>query len=286
MEAKELNFQIVIDPGLPAFVQDAVCFETGATKEQALDRGLLTYNHHGPEFGPDDPGALTLFFEDLVSGKALPLTLGMHAVAGIDSFLAAALFTQRDLALHPSIPGLVTAVDLVHRKGWPFYSHMEADLARFFRALENFFPSNISKKDRGERLGSALTWFREYVLEGKLPNLGLPTSLPRILDVGTTGFVLAESPQPTIDVWIELFRQGYLRGLLIGPEDGDFRQVLAAKKSPHVPLDFNMAALHLNELEGLSGGTPGWEVDGQLLKSPPDGTVILVSHLVEVFLRV
>lgn len=277
----ELTFQVLIDPSLPSVIADAVSFETGASRSEI---GPRVYNHHGSEFQSSDPGALTLFHEDLISGLALPLTFATHGIA-VDTVVAAALFMHRDLAVHPDTPGLVASLDLAHRYGPAFYAHMETNLASFFRAVEQFFPVTLPHAERGERFGTAIQWVRDFVLDARLPSIGRPGAAPTILDVGTNGFVLALG-ESSVDAWIDLFRRGFLRGVLLGPGEGDFRSVLIARKSPKVGFDLDLAAQHLNELEGLSGGSSPWVREGDFLRSPIEGSAILVEHLMEVCLRV
>lgn len=286
MQAAELSFQVLIDPHLPPVVEGAVSFETGASRAQASDPKLFVYEHHGEGFRPEDRGALTSFFEDLILGTPFPLVFATHRIGGLDTILAASLFLHRDLAIHPGMPGLVAAADLVHRRGHPYLGHVEPDLARFFQGLEGYFTGNFSKKELGERLTSAVQWVREYVIEGRLPDLGPRPQPVRVLEVGTNGFVLALAERPSVEAWVGLYRQGFLRGILIGPEDGDFRQVVASRKSERVEFDLGRALVHLNELETLSGGASEWRLDGLYLFGPPVGTTILVSHLLEVLLRV
>lgn len=279
-----LNFQVVLDPNVSGVVPDAVSFETGATPEQV---GPLVYEHHGEGFD-HAPGALTRFYEDLISGHPMPLTLAMRWVGGVDAVVATALFLQRDLAIQPATLELVAATDLTHRLGPNFSGHVDPDLAGFFRVLGKYFPKELSKEDVGVRLMTAVQWVREYLLEQRLPNLGAPPPSPRVLDVGTTGFVLASCDAvPQVESWFELFRQGFLRGLLIGPETNEgLRQAIATKKSSAIDFDLKRASEVLNDLEGILGGPRGWHLEEGFLHAPKEGTAILVSHLVEVFLRV
>jgi hypothetical protein len=284
VELAALNFQVVIDPTAPPVVKDAISFETGASPVEAAES--FVYEHHGEGFEPHAKGALTKFYEDLILGTALPLTFATRKIKDVDILVAISLFLFRDLAIHPATPGLVAAVDLIHRYGPTFLGHVDADLARFLRGVKDYFPSGVSKQETGERLATATQWVREYVVDGNLPNIGPRITKPRIIEVGTNGFVLAEARKPTVDAWADLFRQGFLRGVMIGPADGDFRHVIASRKSERVEFNLEQAVLHLNELERLSGAEPLWRVDGDFLFGPPDGSLILVSHLLGVFLRV
>jgi hypothetical protein len=286
LQKAEIHFQVLVDSTAPALVERAISFETGASRAQVEEPSNFAYEHHGEDFSPRDSGALTRFYEDLLEGVAFPLTFATKSIKGIDTLMAIALFLHRDLAIHPSTPGLVTAVDLIHRKGLPFLGHVDADLARFLQGMMDFFPVGVSKQEMGERIASATQWIRGYVIEGTLPNVGPLMTKPRLIEVGTNGFVLAEAGKPSLDVWGDLYRQGFLRGVLLGPEDRDFRQVIASRKSDKIAFDLNQAAYHLNELERLSGGEANWRVDGHYLFGPPDGSLVLVAHMLGVFLRV
>lgn len=280
-----LTFQVLVDPTHPSILEGAVSFETRATRAQ-LAPGVA-YEHHGEEFSADDAGALTRFYEDLILGVPMPLTLSLHKVEDLDAILATALFLHRDLTLHPNTTGLVSAVDLIHRRGPAFYGHVDEDLARFLHGLQDYLGQETSKQERGVRIGTAAQWIREYVLDGTLPNLGPHAPRVRVLDVGTNGFVLAESDQPSPKCWEVLYRLGFLRGVVLGPlVDSERRTVLVSKKSSHVQFDLARAALHLNELEVLSGGDSEWEVSGEYLTSPTEGSVVLANYILQVLLRV
>lgn len=283
MATSDLKFQVIVDPGLPPIVEGALSFETGATKDQL---GPGVYNHHGPDFTPGDPGALTRLYEDLLLGTPLPLTFATHAVSGADSVLAIALFMNRDLAIIPATTGLVASVDLAHRWGGPLLAHVDPVLAAFLRSFSKFFPEGISKKERGERIGLSVQWIREYLIEGTLPNLGSALPEVRVLDIGSNSFVLAETTKPSPEAWETLFRAGHLRGVLVGAEENNLRSVIASRKHERAWPDMYQALMFLNDLEGLSGGDPEWAADGNYIRSPLVGTKILLTYLIEVFLRV
>lgn len=270
----DLQLQVIIDPELPPVVEGAVSFETGS-----LELGLHVY-------GPGRVGPLAAFFEDLISGAPMPLTFVMHRISGPHSVVAATLFFCRDVAVLPSTVGLVYVVDLAHRIGDAALAHADTELARFLRGLASYFPRGLSKREQGERLSTAMQWVRAYLTEGSLPNLGPRAEAVDVLDLGTNGFVLAQG-EPTVGSWEALYRSGYLRGAVISPHaDGDFRKVLVARKTRQVGFDLERAVPILDELERLSGGTPGWRLQGDYLYSPEDGTTILLKYLVEVLLRV
>lgn len=284
MELAELSFQVVLDPTVQPVVKGAITFETGASLVESAEP--FVYEHHGDGFDLHSKGALTKFYEDLLLGTALPLTFATTRVKDIDTLVAISLFLYRDLAIHPSTPGLVTTVDLIHRYGPTFLGHVEADLARFLRGVKDYFPVGLSKQEVGERLTTATQWVREYLVDGNLPNIGPLATKPRIIEVGTNGFVLAEARKPSVDAWGDLYRQGFLRGVMVGPPVGDFRYVVASRKSERVEFSLEQALVHLNELERISAGDPSWRIEGNFLYSPSDGSLTLPSHLLGVFLRV
>ena len=270
MEA--LKLELTIDPSLPPCVEGAISFETGG------DPGRYVY-------GRGRPGPLLCFFEDLISGMPMPLIFATKRVSGPHTVIAAALFLDREIAVHPGAPALVYAVDLVHRLGDPMYAHLDPNLAQFLRGLAGFFSSGISKAEQGTRLATAVQWVRDYLATGDLPSIGTWVPYVRVLDVGTNGFVVATSRRVCREAWESLYRWGHLRGVLVGEEETGLRPILAARKSLSVGFDLERFVPILDELEQLSGGGTGWALDGNYLASPRDGTTILVQHIVDVFLR-
>lgn len=280
----EIQLQVVIEP-VEGLVEGAVCYETGLTRQQASDPTLYAYEHHGDDFGAADPGALSSLFEDMALGRPMPLKFVTPRIRGVDTIFAIALFLHRDLATHPQMPGIVAAVDLAHRRGVPMYGHIDHELTRFLRLLGALFPERQSRAERGERLRAAVAWVYEYVTNGNLPHLGPPMPQPTVLNVGTNGFVVATVPSDLHAGWVELYRQGYFRGVLV-TTDRDRWSVLASRKSVYIEFNLSRAALLLNEVERAMGEPAEWVADELWLRSPPDGTTILLKDMVEIFLRV
>jgi hypothetical protein len=280
---EDLQFQVIVDPGQPALIDNTICFETGARSSQV---GPMVYEHHGEDFSMRSTGALTQFFEDLICGTPLPLTFTTHEVKGPDTILAITLFLNRDLALNPATLGLVYGVDLVHRFGPSMLAHLDPTIAGFLRSFNKFFPDTLSKIDRGERIGTAVQWVREYLIDGRIPNIGSPLPDVRVLDIGTNGFVLAETSKPSVEAWETLYRLGHLRGVLIGDPIEDSRHILCSRKSERAWPNLSHCIPFLNDLDTISGGVSGWRMEGDFIHSPTVGTKILVSHLLEVFLRI
>jgi len=282
----ELNVRI--EKNLPAVVPDALSFETGASKAQAEDPSLCIYEHHGVEFSSYSRGALPSFYEDLLLGKALPLTFATPAVHDVDTLTAIALFLHRDLATHPATASFVYTVDFVHRLGFPSLAHIEPRLAQFLSVLRCYVPDNgVTPRELSERLTTAVKWVREYIQDGMTPSLSGTNPRVRVIDVGSNGFVLAEA-NALWDGWLELYRLGFLRGLLTEVVDQDRRRVLAARKSLYVPFNLEMAGKLLNQMELAMGEPPDWKLspDGLWLEGPSDGTLILIKHVMDVLVRV
>ena len=166
-----------------------------------------------------------------------------------------------------------------------FNAEPGSDEVRFLRLLRGFFPEGLSQREEGERLQTALGWIREYVLEQRLPALG--TALPDVqtLTTGTDGFVLATTQGTLVEGWVELYRQGHLRGALFGARVEDRPTVLVARKSFYVSFDLGRAAHLLNELEAIAGGSSAWEASGDWMWGPPTGTYVLASDILAVLLR-
>lgn len=277
----DLKFEVVI--GQAPDTLEAVRFETGAS---LLQVGPGVYEHQGEGFDSYAPGALTRLFEDLILGTPLPLTFVTPAIRAPDTVLAIALFLSRDLLLLPATPGLVYGVDLVHRFGPQLLAHLDPIVSGFFKSFPKFFTPNLNNREVGERVATMVQWTREYLTEGKYPNLGGPAPEVRVLDVGTNGFVLAETLSVSVDAWEVLYRDGHLRGVLLGPEVNGHRKVIASRKNERAWESLPKIVPFLNELEAVSNGNPSWRCEGDFVYSPSVGTNALVSHLLKVFLGI
>lgn len=272
---EELRFQVlVLDKDAPTRLQGA-----------AVGFGDLQIEE-GATFPKE--GGLRLFYHDLIMGRPFPLTFVTLGIDTLESIVAVSLFLHRELAIHPETPKLVVAAEMVDRFGHAGLAHVDRDLGRFFQFLTDFLPPGLSRKDQESRLPSAIGWVRQYVLEGVLPALPAEAPGPRILDRGTNGFVVAEAPVKSRldDVWVELFRQGFLRGVAFGSAGRDRRKVLAARKSTFLSFDLAKAADIFNEAERRMGEFPGWTADELWLAGPEEGTLLLPTMLIEVLVRV
>jgi hypothetical protein len=286
----ELELNVRIEKDLPPVVDGAVSFETGATREQLNDPAIVAYEHHGEGFTTSDQGALSAFFEDLLLGRPMPLVLATPRIQDVDTLVAISLFLHRDLATHPNMPAFVYVTDFVHRMGLPALAHLDDHLARFFSALRAYFPDKgLSQRETSKRLQNALGWVRQYIHEESIPLVGSPPEVRiQVIDRGSNGFVVAEGTGPLLDGWVELYRQGHLRGLLVGPALNDRRQALVARKSLFLPFNLEMAARIFNQMESAMGEDPAWSMapNGLWLEGPKEGTLILVQDLLKVLTRV
>ena len=146
---------------------------------------------------------------------------------------------------------------------------------------------SLPKSALQERMPVALRWVQEYIQTGLLPSLPPEEDSPRILNVGSNGFVTAEAKGLLEMAWVELFRQGHLRGMVFSPpQDDDRRRVLIGRKSVFLEMDLSKLGQVLNEAERAMGEAPGWKVGTNWLESPEEGTFLPVSHLMKVLLRV
>lgn len=227
------------------------------------------------------------FYNDLILGRPLPLTFVARGLNNLGTFLAISLFLQRDLVLHPQISSIVSAVTLFDTYGVAGAAHIDRDLSRVLKGLKRVLasPPNGSE-DQNQILGFALNLLRDYVEKGKLPPLPPEKDPPVILDRGTNGFVVANQEGLNLsDGWEELYRLGYLRGVLTCPLHGTERWgVLGARKSTFVDLDLVKAASALNDAETAAEGTPEWVSDGLWLVGPTQGTVLLPSMVLRILL--
>lgn len=283
----ELTLAVIVDKAVPVIATDTISFETGASPAQVREVALHAYEHHGEGFTADTPGALQRFYEDLLLGRPMPLRFATRGIADFDVLFAVALFLHRDLIIQPNTPATIAMVDAAHRIGLPYIAHLDPGFGRFLRRLRVYFPSDLGKREIGERMTQAVEWVREYILDGRLPHLGNDSHSLRVIDQGTRGFVFAQAEGPLLDAWLDAFRRGFLRGFIVGPDrEGGRRNVLAARKSPYVSLNLHQASEWLNEMERAMGEPGLWKAEPLWLHGPMDGTVILPSHLMEVFLRV
>jgi len=264
----ELQFQVVIEPGLDRKASGVVAFGDFEVEEGA----------RYPASGLPD------FFEDLARGRPMPTVLVARELTP-SLLVATTLFLHRELTLHPAMTSLVASCGIVDKLGLAGLAHIDRDLARFFKLLVAYMPANEGRKERQAKLETAVEWVQQYVLKGELPALSPEPAPPRILDVGTGGFVLAEGTALE-DGWIELFRLGYLWGVLLAPNSEDRRRVLAARKSHFAPLDPRRAADVFNEAERAMGEPEGWSAEDLWLWGPDGGTLLLPTHIVDVVVRI
>lgn len=280
------ELRIFYDPAAPPVVPAAVTFETGAGLADIVDPLRWAYEHHGSEFGPATPGALTCLFEDLAMGRPTPAAFVVNKVGDVDTLVAATLFLYRHLVMHPRTAGLVGQVDFVHRRGFPFLAHLDDGLGRFIRLLRGHFPDGLTAQQVTDRLPRAIEWVRSYMETEALPSLGALFPTPTVLDTGPDGFVVGETTGSLPEAWIELYRQGYYQGVLFGARVDTLLPVLVSRKSAFVPLALEQAAFILNEIEVSLGGQPQWKVSGDWLWGPPKGSLILATEVVRQVLRV
>lgn len=272
-----IDLQVVVDPAAPAALDDAVTFETGATRAQVADPGLYAYNHHGPEFSRADPGALTTLVLDLLQGRPMPLRFVTHRLGKPDVLLAITAFLRRDICIAPRLLGLVAEVDTAHRFGTAFLAHLEPDLCAFLAHLDAYLPAGLNKQEQGRRLGLAVEWVADYVNHGALPQVRRwPRSL-QIVEHGTGGFGVGRTEGEPVYGWVEMFRRGYLRGAVLGPGGA----VWIGRKSGYVPFDLDRGAFLLTELEGRP-----WGREGEWVISPEGGTRLPLDSLLSVLVRI
>lgn len=264
----ELRFQIVLDKEIGRNVRGVVAFGDFETDDETL--GTPIYKD------------VDTFFRDLIFGRPLPLTFAAKELETFGVILAIALFLHRDLAIHPDTPGFLACTNLADH-GIAGLAHIDRDLSSFFKFTRRYLASAKKPKDA---LETVVGWIRQYITDKQLPSLPPALTPPRVVDIGTDGFVLATCQHESLaEGWEELFRMGYLRGLLLKSLPEARWQVLGARKSAYTLLDLGKAADALNEAETAMGEPPEWKVEGMWLIGPPDGTLIPVSALTKVLVR-
>lgn len=262
---QELQFQIVVDPEVDRHVEGVIAFGD-------FEGDAAIY----PEIGG--------FYGDLIQGRPLPMVMVVRQLTP-SLVVAATLFLHRELVLEPATGGLVGAMAIADRLGLAGMAHIDRDLARFVKMLGRQFPRGLGREEQRKRVEQAVEWVRQYILAGELPALPPEPKPPRVLDTGTGAFVVAEAPGPLEDGWVELYRQGFIRGVLFSPAVEGRRKALAARKSVYVALDTRRGAETFNEAERAMGELPGWRSEELWLWGPDEGTLLLPTHIVEVVIR-
>jgi hypothetical protein len=227
---------------------------------------------------------LTCFYDDLIHGRAMPPKFASKSLADIDTLVALALHQDPGLLVCPNALKLVTAADLVHRRGAVGMAHVDPELTQFFRFLRGLFKGVPQGLDN--LMVQAVSYLQDYIGNDRLPQMGREPDPPTVLDTGSRGFVVAETGGSLGEAWVHLFRAGHLRGVVVSQERAGRRFVLGARKGPYVAFQLDTAAGLLNEVERAMGELPEWKSDALWLYGPPDGTVMLVTHMLEVLVRV
>lgn len=269
---EELKLQVLLNKDLESEVEGVVAFGDFKPKGESPGALYSVYEAH-------------LFYRDLILGRHLPLVLVARDLETMGVLLSVALFLHRDLALNPAIPGLLSAVNLMDVHGVVGLAHVDRDLSKFLKFVRAYLTTTKDKAQ--DALATAVGWLRAYVLEGRVPALPPDPEPPRPVDWGSDGFVFATSQHSELLLgWEELYREGFLRGVLMHQSGADRWHVLAARKSPYLSFDLQKAASLLNEAEVAMGELPEWVTDGQWLRGPEEGTLIPPSTLLQVFLRI
>lgn len=264
---EDLKFQVVLDKNIEPKV-----------------KGVVAYG----AFETDDPSSTPIyqdvdsFFRDLILGRPLPLTFAAKEVESFGVILAIALFLHRELAIHPDTPAFLACTNLADH-GIIGLAHMDRDLAALFKFMQSYMASATKPKAAIE---TVVGWIRGYILEKRLPALPPTPDPPRVIDIGTDGFVLATYGQSAlVNGWEELFRLGYLRGLLLEALPESRWRALGAKKSDYLRLDLTRAAEAFNEAEMAMAEPAEWQVYGNWLLGPEGGTLLTPSAMMKVLVR-
>jgi len=112
----ELRFEVIIDPSLEPEVEGVVAFG------QFVAKGELSAVY------ADSRTALTEFYVDLLQGRPFPLKLVTRDIQTVGQLVAMAVFLRRELAIHPALPGLIAAANLVDQLGLVGLAPVDRDL--------------------------------------------------------------------------------------------------------------------------------------------------------------
>lgn len=248
MTTTALRFQVVVGSSLEANTAEAISWQMGPPSRT---EGVFSYG---------GVNALSEFYEDLLKGAPFPFSFHAYSLWGADALVAVAIYLHRELALLPQTTALVGYICFHRRMGEFSLAHVPPEVAAFIRLLESVSWERLTDKEQGERISTSVSWIREYLLGDKLPHLVRPTA-PSIITVGSNGFVVAESLNPSREVWTELYRAGYLRGVLMGPETDEGSTYLLSKKSEYLEFDLYKGEKLLNELEAIHEGPAVWKIE-------------------------
>lgn len=247
--------------------------------------GALTLGDLGGSHAYDDVERL---YVDLILGKPVPLALAARRIETLGQALILALFLRRGLALHPRMHQLVVSTALADRFSLGGLAHVERDLARFLLLIQGYVVDpKLGRKELGRRLATMVEWVEDWVEDDRMPQLPVEPDPPRVLDQGTNGFVVAETTGPLEAGWLDLYRMGYLRGVLVTTVKNGRRGVLGARKSQFVAFDLPQAARLLTTVEEPLGGLQ-WAAhhEGLWLAGPVEGTELPLDAILKVLLRV
>lgn len=274
---EELQLQVVVNPEVDSAVKGVVAFGNFTTEDDTLSTSIYRVTD------------VRAFYKDLILGRPVGLTFVTRSISNLGVFVSIALFLRRELALHPSMPGIVAAAEMVDAYGLSGLAHIDRDLAKLFRVLRASF-LEVGQNDLENLLTNALGWFQDFVTQGQLVATPEDPDPPKILDYGTNGFVVAQSSKCdwfNLDQgWEELYRQGFLRGLLFSPMVNDRRLILVARKSPYLSLDLQVAASALNDAETALEEEPDWVSDQLWLRGPKNGTLLPIASILDLLVRV
>jgi hypothetical protein len=249
---------IRIVTGMQGTREDAICFETGASASEVRDLGAFVFEHHGQDHHSlFSPSALRLFHERLMLGQAMPPLLLLTRWWRIDQLLAAALFIEPALLLHPATTSLVSSFDLVERLGSLALPHIAWEHKELLRLLRHRTAGRSTRAtEQEEALALVVSCARDiiaWVVEG---TLNVEPEIPPVLEALATGegFLAFTSPQWAWDV---AWSSGAVWGVWFGPKRTEVRLKSALVGLPHDVLEARLGPSFVYE----DGSSPGWVLD-------------------------
>jgi hypothetical protein len=272
---EELQLEVRIDPDLTEPPEGALTL--GDPSRHACALG-----------GPNAYDDVEQLYVDLILGREVPLLLASRGIETLGHVMLVALFLRRGLALHPRMHQLVVSTALADRYSLGGLAHVERDIARFLLLIQGYVVDpQLGRKELGRRLATLVEWVDAWVEEDRLPQLPVEPDPPVVIDHGTNGFVVAETTGPLEAGWLELYRQGYLRGILVTAPRNGRRGVLAARKSRFVAFDLAQAARLLTDVEAsLEGHQWSAHHEGLWMAGPVEGTELPIEAILKVLIRV
>lgn len=150
---------------LPSFVgasPNMICFGTRIHPQEVRTYDTTFAKREHPVW---DAGALRMFYERVLLGQSLPLTLVITEFQNPVHIMASLLFLNPEDTLKPACAGLVNSFDMIDRLGTPAMAHIPLEHKMIFGWLKNYMrhTEHFPEDQWYARLLSAIHTLREFL---------------------------------------------------------------------------------------------------------------------------